>query len=70
MQCRETEGFRSLSQRQLESAHQLRADGLTRHAPVALHGFGYDNGLSVHYYDKVFVNYTQWETGSHDVDNE
>ncbi|XP_019620869.1 PREDICTED: alpha-N-acetylgalactosaminide alpha-2,6-sialyltransferase 2-like [Branchiostoma belcheri] len=37
---------------------------------VTLYGFGYDKRFSLHYYDKKFVNHTQWKTGSHDVDNE
>ncbi|XP_078663829.1 CMP-N-acetylneuraminate-beta-galactosamide-alpha-2,3-sialyltransferase 1-like [Branchiostoma floridae x Branchiostoma belcheri] len=37
---------------------------------VTLYGFGYDKRFSLHYYDKTFVNHTQWKTGSHDVDNE
>ncbi|XP_035662363.1 alpha-N-acetylgalactosaminide alpha-2,6-sialyltransferase 2-like [Branchiostoma floridae] len=37
---------------------------------VTLYGFGYDKRFSLHYYDKTFVNSTQWKTGSHDVDNE
>ncbi|XP_066265722.1 CMP-N-acetylneuraminate-beta-galactosamide-alpha-2,3-sialyltransferase 1-like [Branchiostoma lanceolatum] len=37
---------------------------------VTLYGFGYDKRFSLHYYDKTFVNYTRWKTGSHDVDNE